>query len=217
MLFAWGTARPPPRLAVVLCAQEVRSMTSPLAEVSSLYGYLTIVEDPHGGFLGGALVVNQRGRPVEFHCTDTLLVSRAEEILYGSTLRPYLCCERIGASLLAKISPKVEVVLINQTDLQPLADEATLPVVFVAAGESASRDLNEGELEAELDGGAPATEIPLARVDHLDERVRGEVAGRLATLARYIPLDEPFGRIVDALTEAGRMAPAEEVPRGHVA
>src|SRR5690606_28582991 len=111
------------------------SMTISHAEVPSLYGYITIVEDPHGGFLGGALVVNQRGRPIEFHCTDTLLVSRAEEILYGATLRPHLFCERLGASLLAKIAAKVDVVLVNQPDLWPLGEEGAPPVVLVTAFE----------------------------------------------------------------------------------
>ncbi len=181
-------------------------MTSPQAEVPSLYGYITIVEDPHGGFLGGALVVNQRGRPVEFHCTDTLLVSRAEEILYGATLRPHLFCERLGAALLAKIAAKVEVVLINQPELAPLGDSSTPPVVFVTASDAAS---------AEED---PAGSEPLPiRLDQVAIEVRDQVTDRLSTLARTIALAEPFTRIVDAMAEAGQTAPVEEVSRGQAA
>jgi hypothetical protein len=178
-------------------------MTIPHAEVPSLYGYITIVEDPHGGFLGGALVVNQRGRPIEFHCTDTLLVSRAEEILYGATLRPHLFCERLGTSLLAKIAAKVEVVLVNQPELWPLGDQATPPVVLVTAMETS-------------DDSSPNDSLPI-RLDQVAEGARGDVANRLATLTRYIALAEPFTRIVDAMTEAGQTAPAEEVSRGQAA
>ena len=181
-------------------------MTPHVVETSSLYGYLTIFEAPHGGFLGGALVVNQRGRPVEFHCTDTLLVSRAEEILYGRTLRPHLFCERLGASLLAKVAPRVEVVLINQPELLPLAEErplagkGPLPVVLVT---------DPVEPAPEEQGTRPSEPLPI-RLDQVEDARREEVTSRLASLGRYVPLAEPFSRIIDALAEAGRIAPVEE-------
>lgn len=181
------------------------SMTISHAEVPSLYGYITIVEDSQGGFLGGALVVNQRGRPIEFHCTDTLLVSRAEEILYGATLRPHLFGDRLGASLLAKIASKVEVVLVNQPELLQLGDNTIPPVVLVTGGDVTAAD-------------DPPAEMPLpARLDLVPEEVRADVAERLASLTRCIALAEPFTRIVDAMAEAGQTAPVEEVPRGQAA
>ncbi|MEN0109860.1 MAG: hypothetical protein AAF805_03970, partial [Planctomycetota bacterium] len=51
---------------------------------------------------GGLLTVCSRGRPLEFHVTEPIHPSRAEQILFGASLRPYLCGERIGAALLAK-------------------------------------------------------------------------------------------------------------------
>lgn len=43
-----------------------------------------------------------RGRPLEFHCTEPVRPSRAQEILFGATLREHVCGEQIGAALLAK-------------------------------------------------------------------------------------------------------------------
>src|SRR4051812_23172961 len=53
-------------------------------------GFLTVVEDEQQGLVGGYLLLNPLGRPVEFHCTAPVKPNRAQQILYGPTLRPYL-------------------------------------------------------------------------------------------------------------------------------
>ncbi|MEQ8839035.1 MAG: hypothetical protein RID07_19675, partial [Lacipirellulaceae bacterium] len=56
-------------------------------------GFLTAVESPQHGLFGGYLVLSLQGRPLEFRCTTPVKPTRAQEILYGKTLRPYLLCE----------------------------------------------------------------------------------------------------------------------------
>ena len=53
-------------------------------------GFLTVTEHAEHGLFGGYLILNVSGRPLEFHCTAPLKPSRAQEILYGPTLRPFL-------------------------------------------------------------------------------------------------------------------------------
>ena len=53
-------------------------------------GFLTVVDEPAHGLFGGYLILNPAGRPVEFHCTAPVKPNRAQEILYGTTLKPYL-------------------------------------------------------------------------------------------------------------------------------
>ena len=65
-------------------------------------GFLTVTRDDEHGFFGGYLILNALGRPLEFHCTAPVRPNRAQEILYGPTLEPYLCGERIGQTLLSK-------------------------------------------------------------------------------------------------------------------
>lgn len=170
-------------------------MTAFPSEVPSLYAYLTVAGDLTSGLVGGALVVDGRGRPVEFHCTDTLTVSRAEQILYGTTLETYLFCDRIAASIMPRLG-KVAMVLVDRPELCPLARELSLPVVFVPRSvlpETAS----EGQA---------------ATFTNLSSSPQEDIEAAMASLQRYIPLDEPFERIVEALREAGHMAPRGEVP-----
>ena len=62
-------------------------------------GFLTIATDPSQARIGGLLLVNASGRPLEFHCTAAVKPNRAQEILYGPTLEEYLCGEQIGMAL----------------------------------------------------------------------------------------------------------------------
>ena len=54
------------------------------------FGFLTTVESPAHGLFGGYLLVDSIGRPLEFHCTTPVKVSRAQQILYGATLSGHL-------------------------------------------------------------------------------------------------------------------------------
>src|SRR4051794_1415266 len=65
-------------------------------------GFLSILENTDLGLLGGYLLLNAAGRPLEFHCTAPVKANRTQEILYGATLKPYLYGEQIGQTLLAK-------------------------------------------------------------------------------------------------------------------
>lgn len=58
-------------------------MASPAGKSTIALGFLTVVEHKQHGLFGGYLVLNQVGRPLEFHCTAPVKPNRAQEILYG--------------------------------------------------------------------------------------------------------------------------------------
>src|SRR6476619_674477 len=65
------------------------------------FGFLTILLEPTGT-LGGYLVTNSWGRPLEFRLTSPVQANRVQQILYGGTLDSYLCGELIGKTLIDK-------------------------------------------------------------------------------------------------------------------
>jgi hypothetical protein len=94
-------------------------------------GFFTVLEHPQHGLLGGYLVLNIAGRPLEFHCTAPIKPNRAQQILYGPTLQPYLFGEQIGQALVAKSAANP---LLICTDLRPAMAVRPLvdsPVVLV--------------------------------------------------------------------------------------
>jgi hypothetical protein len=99
------------------------------------FGFLTAVEtQPHGVF-GGFLVVDLYGRPLEFYCTAPVRVTRAQQILYGATLKQHLYGERIGAALLDAVKTTPAAVLTDLESMLPLGATGGVPMAFVALGD----------------------------------------------------------------------------------
>ena len=64
-------------------------------------GFLTVLHEA-SGYLGGYLVTNGWGRPLEFRLSTAVQPNRVQQILYGDTLNQYLCGELIGKTLIDK-------------------------------------------------------------------------------------------------------------------
>ena len=94
-------------------------------------GFLTAIEVPERGFVGGLLVTNHFGRPLEFQCTAPLKPNRAQEILYGPTLVPYVLGDLIGRTLIEKVGVKPHLVLTERNDLLPMRELVSIPVACV--------------------------------------------------------------------------------------
>jgi hypothetical protein len=119
-------------------------------------GFLTAIEVPERGYVGGLLVTNQFGRPLEFQCTAPLKPNRTQEILYGPTLVPYLLSDLIGRTLIEKVGVKPHLVLTERQELIGLRELVEIPVACVdempangQASPSVAEDLpkaNSGEM-----------------------------------------------------------------------
>ena len=102
----------------------------------SAVGFLTVLEHSQHGLMGGYLVLNIAGRPLEFHCTAPVKPNRAQQILYGPTLEPYLYGEQIGQALVSKSSLEPLVIF---TDRPPALAVRTCDRRAVGSGASAKR------------------------------------------------------------------------------
>lgn len=163
---------------------------SPQAEPT--FAFLTVVEAPSAGMIGGLLVVNRRGRPVEFHCTAAVAASRAEEILFGPTLRPHYYCERLGRALVARLTVEPSLLVVHQLDCWPMADETTVSVALVDPQSTGGTEDSE-----------PVERSAVACLDRVEPTRREEAQRLLDELTRYIDLAEPFERVAEAIREAG--------------
>ena len=94
-------------------------------------GFLGVVNLVGTGFVGGLLVTNQLGRPLEFQCTTPVKPSRTQEILYGPTLTSFICAELIGKTLFDRLQVKPQVIVCDQTEMLALRSVISLPVCLV--------------------------------------------------------------------------------------
>lgn len=154
------------------------------------YGFLTTVDSATHGVFGGYLVIDVTGRPLEFHCTAPVKVSRAQRILYGATLPAQLHGRQIGATLLADTATRPLAVLTDDEALLHVRPHTPLPVVLVRPRDGAAPGRGDGRAVF----GAAAVLLPdAAPADLLD---------RLEALAAGVELSEPFERIRAAIDEA---------------
>src|SRR5260370_25353947 len=101
-----GSKRPPPR------GGGRWGMTANGKQDQLRLGFLTAIELPDRGFVGGLLVTNHCGRPLEFQCTVPVKANPTQEILYGPTLVPFILGELIGGTLVEKAGVKPQLILI---------------------------------------------------------------------------------------------------------
>jgi hypothetical protein len=190
---------------------------------NSALGFLTVIEYPEFGLFGGYLVLNRLGRPLEFHCTAPIKASRAQQILYGPTLQPYLFGEQIGRTLVASAKTQPLAVFTDREPAVALREFVEMPVVFVcvqrepaAAGQLGLVDGSACALPAEsayrVDSAHPASaRLTMFHVgrNHLAvpswaDSDRQLVTSRLGDLADSFDFKEPFERIREAIEEARR-------------
>lgn len=157
------------------------------------FGFLTVVESSAHGMFGGYLVVDAAGRPLEFHCTAPVKVSRAQAILYGPTLHGHLHGRQIGGALLAEATTAPVVVLTDQEPMLHVRPHTSLPVALVRPAVSA--------------GDATGFTVGAAHVGPAgaDATRQAAIHERLAELGATVDLCEPFERIRAAIDEAQRL------------
>jgi hypothetical protein len=178
----------------------------------STLGFYTVVDDEQFGLTGGYLVLNGAGRPLEFHCTVPLKPNRAQQILYGPTLKTYLYGEQIGQTLLAKGSSEPLVICVDIEPALALRPHVAAPVVLVkqsSASSESSPPTSEGN-SWRVDGAHGASSHLHFHWGNNQLLVPAHsLEDRETSLARFAALEtmdlaEPFGRIREAIAEAQR-------------
>ncbi|MCA9123006.1 MAG: hypothetical protein H6822_02860 [Planctomycetaceae bacterium] len=176
-------------------------------------GFLTVQEFADLGLIGGYLILNAVGRPLEFHCTAPVRANRAQEILYGPTLAPYVYGEQIAQTLIAKSKSRPMFVC---TDVEPVLSArefVSVPIVFLTDADDRISRANR------LDAAHSTIPAPVSRklnqfqlvnhsaaVRHEHARDIEQVAELWQPHAEAMDLHEPFSRLREAVEEAQRGA-----------
>jgi hypothetical protein len=127
--------------------------TSPTLEK---LGFLTVIDQPRSGLIGGYLILNQAGRPLEFHCTTPLKPNRTQEILYGNTLEPFFCGEQIAQTLLIRSKVPVSYILTNTAAVLAVQEHIETPVFYVFEPETKRvAPITENRVEKSTNGFLP--------------------------------------------------------------
>jgi hypothetical protein len=162
-------------------------------------GFLTVLQEG-GAYLGGYLVTNVWGRPLEFRLSSAVQPNKVQQILYAGTLASYVCGDLIGKALVDKAGVAVQLVVTTCEAALDLRLKLEAPVVWLVLAEGGQ---SAGPLAVGLPGNRGSL-ICHARYPGDAETVRG----LLATMEGTLDLMEPFARIREAITEARKMGVA---------
>ena len=154
-------------------------------------GFLSVSQEP-SGFVGGYLVTNSWGRPLEFRLSSAVQPNKVQTILYGDTLQGYLCGEIIGKTLIDKTPTPAQWVLVDNPLTLDLRLRVEIPVGLwhriVDAEESMPGLLVQSRLYCHREYPADVAELR-AIVEKLGQ----------------FDFSEPFTRIREAMNEARKM------------
>jgi hypothetical protein len=161
-------------------------------------GFLRVLELDGGGYVGGMLVTNQLGRPLEFQCTTPIKPNRTQVILYGPTLAPFVYSELIGKTLFARLDIKPQLIVIDQEPLLDLRLHVAVPVAQLLDERTRANVLPDETL---LQCGQQHLRF------HAEfSQDRDEAAQHLSALPGDADLREPLVRVSEALQETLRSA-----------
>jgi hypothetical protein len=156
-------------------------------------GFLTALQEP-SGWLGGYLVTNGWGRPLEFRLTTAVQPNRVQAALYGPTLAEYLLADLIGKTLVEKTATKPDLVVTDVPAALPLRSRVEMPVV-------ALRSATATEVFA-FDHPRAAGGLLLPVRFATDRTAIAHILDRVDTA---VELAEPFARIREAIAEARKL------------
>ncbi len=154
-------------------------------------GFLSVFQEG-GGQVGGYLVTNSWGRPLEFRLSSAVQPTKVQQILYGDTLQAYLCGELIGKTLIDKTATSVQCVVTDNPLALDLRLRLEIPVALMHAGQ---------------EGSANPPGLMVRPNLYCHARHPGDVDAIRELLAKThsIDLAEPFARVKEAMGEARKM------------
>ncbi|MEO1497283.1 MAG: hypothetical protein AAFV43_09050 [Planctomycetota bacterium] len=140
------------------------------------FGYLLVSAHAEGALVGGCLLVCPRGRPIEFHCTEAVTPTRAQQILFGATLPAYLAGEVIGGALLRAATRRPAVLVVEDRACVAAGVVTQTPVVVVREGDPTPAEL--ASLAEAIDVREPFTRVreAIAETQRFQPRVIEDAA-----------------------------------------
>lgn len=148
------------------------------------------------GYVGGILVTNHMGRPLEFQCTTPVRPNRTQEILYGPTLEPFICAELIGKTLYERLGVKPQLIVVQQANLLELRRQIDVPTACLLESPAQMENLPDTSL---IQLGRQKFQLHLEYPEDLST-----LAPLQSKLSTDVDMKEPLERVGDALKETLR-------------
>ncbi len=173
----------------------IQASSSPKPSGPLALAFLTVLQD-QTGWLGGYLVTNGWGRPLEFRLTTAVQPNRVQSALYGPTLVEYIHADVIGKTLVEKTATKPDLIVTDSPPALALRGRIEIPVISLAP--------EAGTLTESVPFAHSRSSVGLLLPGRFAGD-RGAVDDLLERIDPAVDLAEPFARIREAVGEARKM------------
>ncbi len=95
-------------------------------------GFIYVSTNPANGHaVGGMLVADNTGVPLEFMVTTAVRPTRAQQILYGNRLKSFVAVNLCAKELVQQIKTKPSVIFVQEAWMLSLSEHTTIPVLQI--------------------------------------------------------------------------------------
>ncbi|MBV9851586.1 MAG: hypothetical protein JO250_18105 [Armatimonadetes bacterium] len=169
-------------------------------------GYVLSLAVADSVFMGGAMVTDPYGLPLEFRYTEPVRATRLQRVLYGDVLEKYIHGDVIVANLVGRLEQKPDIVLVSDPTLLPVLETAGRQAAALSPGRvpplkdyGAQQEVAEGDFFLQLtDSGSPVR-VRLAPGGAADAARKDEAARILTEIGRTMDALEPLVRVEAAV------------------
>jgi hypothetical protein len=156
-------------------------------------------------FMGGAMVTDAYGLPLEFRYTEPVRATKLQRILYGDVLEKYIHGDVIAGNLVSRLEQKPELFLVSDPVVLDAVQAAGRKVVQITASRvpplkefGAWQDISETEYFLQVSESGSPVRVRLPGYGP-DASLRAEATRLLTETGRTMDLAEPAARIEAAI------------------
>jgi len=165
-------------------------------------GYLTTLFE-QGSYLGGIMITNEQGFPVDFKYTEPVVPTKVQRIIYGSVLEQYIRNHVIIRSMVKELDQTPSFYIVSQHQIHDIADDSGLVLVsvqrtqFSSLGEKGTVTRSK-ENECLLQGWTDPHPLRVV-FGAMPSEQQESVLKELIHLSRHMDVVEPLERLEKAL------------------
>ena len=93
-------------------------------------GFLTVRDIESSGLRGGYLLTSEYGRPLEFHYTSVLHISKVQRALHGSGFEPYVYAQVLALPLTERQTTPPQMIVVDHPALLEIRKRIPAPVLL---------------------------------------------------------------------------------------
>lgn len=168
-------------------------------------GYVLSLSVAEDAFMGGAMVTDAHGLPLEFRYTEPVRATKLQRILYGDVLEKYIHGDVIAGNLISRLEQKPDLFLVTEPALLDTIQAAGKRAILLLPSRvpplkefGAVQDISDTEYFLQVtDSGSPVrVRLP---GQNADVALRTEATRLLTEAAKTMDPTEPLARVESAI------------------